>query len=286
MNFPRLVACSLALALAACDPALDADVAADPPGPPATLANDPVRITLPIGGVNLRTDSSEVVSVTRGDFALVDLLRFDGLSRFSLLSNRKVDVGNYRSVELLLDAEGAEVETLGGGAPLPIDLSTTARLAPVTFSIKDEDRESLTVTLDLRLSLALRANNRYLLDPVLRAVRNQGAAEISGTVRSALLTDPGCARGAAVYLFAGASITPDERDGADAEPLATTPVTRTSNADAGNYILALLPAGSYTLALTCGGDREDGIDAASEPIEFVGADNIELDEGETADFDF
>lgn len=285
MSALRLAVCGLALALAACDPAFDADIAADPPGPPATLASDPVRISLPIEGLSLRTDGNEAVSVTRGDPALVDLLRFDGLSTFSLLSNRKVDDGNYRSVELLLDAEGAEVETLAGGS-LPIDLGSTARLAPVTFSIKDEDRESLTVTLDLRLSLALRDNARYQLDPALRAVRNGDAAEISGTVRAALLTDPGCTRGAAVYLFAGANITPDERDGAGVEPFATAPVTRISNAGQGTYSLRLLPAGTYTLALTCDGDREDGIDAASETIEFVEGDDVELDEGETAVFNF
>lgn len=268
--------------LVGCEPAFDADVAAAPTGPTATLAGDPVRVTLPLQGVILRTEGGEQRRITRGDPALTDLLRFDGQSVFSLLSNRKIEDGTYRGVQLLIDADDAEVETLEGGL-LPIDLSATPPFVPVSFSIKEDsnERESLTLVLDLRLSLALRNDERYQFDPVLRAVRNGEEAEISGTVASSLLTDPGCARGAAVYLFEGAGVEPDERDGAGVEPYATTPVQSVTGGTP-QYRLGFLPAGAYTLALTCDGDREDGIDAASEALEFGPALDIDLDEGETA----
>lgn len=277
----RIALCGLAALLAACEPAFDADVAADPPGPTATRAGDPVRVTLPLEGVSLRTEGGELQSIRRGDTALTDLLRFDGQSVFSLLSNRKIDEGVYRGVQLLIDPEDAEVETLDGGL-LPIELSTSPPFAPVEFSIKDDsdDRESLTLVIDLRLSLALRNDEHYQFDPVLRAVRRGDGAEISGTVSSTLLTDPGCVRGAAVYLFEGKGKEPDERDGAGVEPYATAPVIQISGSTA-IYTLGFLPAGSYTLALTCDGDREDGIDAAAETIEFGEGIDIELDEGET-----
>lgn len=268
--------------LVGCEPAFDADVAAAPTGPTATLAGDPVRVTLPLQGVILRTEGGEQRRITRGDPTLTDLLRFDGQSVFSLLSNRKIEDGTYRGVQLLIDADDAEVETLEGGL-LPIDLSATPPFVPVSFSIKEDsnERESLTLVLDLRLSLALRNDERYQFDPVLRAVRNGEEAEISGTVASSLLTDPGCARGAAVYLFEGAGVEPDERDGAGVEPYATTPVQSVTGGTP-QYRLGFLPAGAYTLALTCDGDREDGIDAASEALEFGPALDIDLDEGETA----
>lgn len=276
----RSATCGFALLLAACDPAFDADVAADPPSDPATLADDPMRVILPLEGINLRTEDGEVRRITRGDPALVDLIRFDGQSVFSLLSNRKIREGRYRGVQLLIDAQDAEVQTLAGGV-FPIDLSATPPFVPVSFSIKDDDRESLTLALDLRLSLARRGDDRYQFDPVLRAVRNGDAAQISGTVADTLLSDAACVRGAAIYLFEGAGVEPDERDGAGVEPFATTPVTQSFGSNA-SYTLRFLPAGDYTLALTCDGEREDGIDAASDDITFGDGIDIELDQGERA----
>lgn len=267
--------------LAGCEPAFDVDVAAAPPGPTATLAGDPVRISLPLKGVILRTEGGEQRRITRGDPALTDLLRFDGQSVFSLLSNRKIDDGRYRGVQLQIDADNAEVETLDGGL-LPIDFSASPPFVPVAFSVKADsnERESLTLVVDLRLSLALRNDQRYQFDPVLRAVRNGDGAEISGTVAATLLTNPGCARGAAVYLFEGQGIEPDERDGVGVEPYATTPVLQSAGSTP-RYRLRFLPAGAYTLALTCDGDREDGLDAAAEALEFGAGIDINLDESET-----
>lgn len=284
----RVPLVALTALLAACEPAFDVDVAADPPAETLLLADQAVRVTLPLKGVVLRKADASTRSISR-DAVPVDLLRFDGETVFSLLSSEKVD-GDYQAVSLDIDDSDfdAELETQSGGI-FPTDLPDSLPYTPLEFSIdKDSnDRVSLTLALDLRLSLDLNPDtDRYRLDPVLRAVRSGDGASVSGLVASALLPALDCDVGAAVYAYAGDDVEPDERDGAAAEPYATAPVLHDSGDSQGRYTLRNLPAGLYTLSLTCDGEREDGLDAADPLMEFGDGLNIELDDGESLSLDF
>lgn len=274
----RLMLLLSSLTLAACDTTLDVDVAADP-------ADGFSRITLPLDGVVLQRSDSTENNVRRSDVADVNLLQFDGTTRFDLVSGAEIDEGDYRGARLLLgDDDGELVRSVGGGT-FPIDIATSPGFAEVDFSINEDERSTLTLALDLRLSLALRDGNRYLLSPVLRAVRGDGA-DVSGFVAAALLAADACDVGAAIYLYPGEDVEPQERDGSGTDPLATAPVRFDNSRNQFRYSLRFLPEGSYTLALTCDGEREDGIDAADPDLIFGNSFNLDLDASESATLNF
>lgn len=273
MKNPIALLLCTALGLSACESSLDVDLAADP-------LDNATRVVLPLNGVVLRKAEGEERRVASNDTADVDLLQFDGNTLFGLISNGDVKDGEYRGVRLLVDQDG--FLDRANGTRIPIDLDANPPFADVAFSIDEDDGDNivLLLALDLRLSLSETSNNRFLLRPVLRAVRSGDDAELRGSVASALLSDSACNFGAAVYAFRHASadenVEPDERDGVGVEPYATAPVLSDRS-----YRLQILPAGTYTLALTCDGEREDGFDAASPDMSFSNEREVDLDENES-----
>jgi hypothetical protein len=113
-----------------------------------------------------------------------------------------------------------------------------------------------TIDFDLRQSILPPAvpGAPYLLDPVLRLVNTFEAGMIRGVVAAATAGAPGCVP--VVYAFAGSSITPDDIDRIAPEP----PTEGTARLDPASgeyrYVLAHMPPGQYTIALTCQGDLD------------------------------
>lgn len=269
-----LVRLGLALALpalSACESAFDVSLSADPP-------DTEQRVTLPLDGLTLRRTDGQVIALDFDDPIAVDLLQFDFDRPYGLIVNRSVDEGDYNGLQLRLDGEGAELQALDGGV-FPIETTTTSGFAPLAFRIEDDRNIALELALDLRLSLARLNDDRYRLRPVLRAIRAGEGAILQGEVSPLLLAGPDCGLGAAVYLFEGPDVEPDERDGVAAEPYATAPV-QIQQAPA-FYRIGVLPAGTYTVALTCDGEFEDGADLADPTLDFVGTPvNVELRAGQ------
>ncbi len=63
---------------------------------------------------------------------------------------------------------------------------------------------------------------------------------------------------AARFIYSkGSDITPDDIDGSGVEPFATAPVFTATTGGGFFYSLRYLPAGDYTLAVSCSGNDED-----------------------------
>ena len=71
-----------------------------------------------------------------------------------------------------------------------------------------------------------------------------------------------------MYIFAGSNVTPDDIDGAAADPVATAPVEQNAT---GDYVYrTLLPAGIYTVAFTChAGNDDPEVDDSGTPREIA-----------------
>jgi hypothetical protein len=131
--------------------------------------------------------------------------------------------------------------------------------------------------LDLRQSLSFdEANDRYTLVPSLRAVRTEDAARIEGSVAVTCPVGTVLSERGAIYLYLGRNAQPDDLDGAEAEPFATTGVTESGTVGF-RYALRYLPAGDYTLAFTCQGDEE--VPGSDEDLDFLNAENVAIDAG-------
>lgn len=280
---PRHALPVLALLLAACEPAFDVDVVANAPvdGASVTLRLDGVDLGLRDGGSEARTRS------TTGEYRFQ---RDRTALPADLLSNSDIGGGEYDGVRLrFADDEGSVTRI--GVADETIEIGT-ANEAPVAFVIDEDedDRVSLVVALDLVLSLRENVDEPgYTLDPLIRAMERNDAASVGGTIAPALLTDPSCAligARAAVYAFEGADVTPDERDGDASEPLAVSELTD-QGAGPASYTLDYLPPGTYTLALTCEAQLENGALPAADDadLDFLASGELTLDPAETGRLD-
>jgi hypothetical protein len=102
----------------------------------------------------------------------------------------------------------------------------------------------------------------FMLRPAFRVVDMTQYGTLTGTVAAAKAEDASCLAddgddlgvGNAIYVFAGAGITPDDIDGIDPDPVATIEVGQNGT----DYVFrTLLSPGSYTLAFTCQAGMDD-----------------------------
>ena len=93
-----------------------------------------------------------------------------------------------------------------------------------------------------------------------------GNASLSGAVDSSYVDRFGTNK---IYVFAG-TVTPDDIDGAAAEPVTTLAVNQDANACTFGYAGGALPAGTYTIAFTQ--DAGADVPGQSDTLSFVGTD--------------
>lgn len=266
-----LSAIALMLCLAGCDARFTADLGTDRPADP-----DITRVQANVLGLDFRRDDGTTATLEFRRGELVDLIDLADGEPLRLFTDEELPAGRYTGVRLLFDEdEDRNVVTVGNDefALLLAD----GEYAAVDFLVEEEERsqEKLTLMLDLRQSLSFDASSdQYTLKPRLRAVRTDDAARIEGTVTVVCPVGTILATGGAVYLYEGADVRPDDLDGAGAEPFATTRVVD-PDLTGPRYSLRFLPAGEFTLALTCRGDEDVlGID---NDLAFRNVANVRVD---------
>jgi hypothetical protein len=242
------------------------------------------QVVVPLLGVEFRKSDGGTERLELTDAELIDLLdTLDGNS-LRLFTDEELPTGDYNGVRLLFDEQATDdgnvIDSAGSERPLAF---TSGDYAEISFSVDEEEssNESLTLTLDLRLSLSVNDADEYTLDPVLRSVPTEQASELQGIVTGSCAAQATSVN-AAVYLFQGQDVTPDDRDNQDIEPYATAPVLLTS-ASGASYSIRSLPTGTYTVALACDGDEEDP--TTDDELDFRGSTNIEIGESETVQQD-
>jgi hypothetical protein len=268
------VVAALGLLLGGCDTRFTADLGTDPP---ADAAISGVQVNLL--GLDLRKSDGTTATLEFRAGELVDLLDLRDGDPLRLFTDEELPVGTYTGVRLLFDEDEDENAVTTGDGEFPMLLADGA-FATVDFTVEDEqrDRETLTLMLDLRQSLSFdEANGEYTLTPRLRAVPTDAAARIEGDVVVACPAGTSLVAGGAIYLFSGTDVQPDDLDGANAEPFATTGVISSGTAGF-RYTLRFLPAGDYTLALTCKGN--DDVVGVENDLGFRNVSDVQLDDGD------
>lgn len=267
-----------------------------------------VELLVAQGGVARRIEFSPAASV--------DLLAQQGGLQFLLLDGRDVEARTYSEIRLIvadqtnsscnaaqanpdhpsyITIDGVDYPLIiPGGGSSGLELS-----GPIEV-VEGQDAR-YTVDFDLRKSIVERGSTGcYNLKPKLRLVETAESGILSGSVDDALLADDDCTadpvtgEGAAVYVFAGSNVDPDDDDNDDEgednggpDPVSTAllvPVTQGGNTVSFNYAAGFLPPGNYTVALSC----EAGDDApdSDDDIEFQSTGNATIVSGQTTDFDF
>jgi len=233
-----------------------------------------------LSGLEFRTSGGGTETFTFDEAERIDLLTFVNGTPVRLLTDEDLPEGTYTGVRLVFDEADTDGAYVIDGVGAQRELTVTnGDYAEMDFTVEEGESssEELTLTLDLRMSLSVNENNEYSLQPVLRSIRTDEAGDLEGVVSAACPTEDADTTQAAVYLFEGADITPDDIGGQGDEPYATASVVL----DGGgfNYVLTYLAAGTYTLAFTCDGIEDDP--ATDDDLNFRATATVEIDEGET-----
>jgi hypothetical protein len=266
-----LLIAALGLVLAGCDVRFTADLGTDAPADP-----DVSSVEANVLGLDFRRDDGTRVTLEFRSGEFVDLIVLQDGDPLRLFTDEELPAGRYTGVRLLFDEDESDNAVRANNDEFPL-LLADGEFAAVDFLVEDEERgqEKLTLVLDLRQSLSFdEARAEYTLTPRLRAIRTDDAARIEGTVTVACPAGTTLATGGAIYLFSGADVQPDDLDGAGVEPLATTRVVDAVIARP-RYALRFLPAGDYTLALTCKGNED--VLAVDDDLAFRNIANVQVD---------
>ena len=267
-----------ALLLAGCDGRFSADLAVDAPADPAIT-----QVQASVLGLAFQKSTGETENFEFRRSEPIDLVSLLAGTPMQLFKSERLSAGQYTGVRLLIDGDADLTVTNSIGGVFPARL-VDGPFAAVDFTVEDQkgSSESLTVTLDLRQSLTFNdVDGEYTLTPTIRAVRTGDAAEITGVVNVACPSNVPLTTAAAVYIFAGADVLPDDIGGAGVEPYATSRVDLSTGVF--TYLVRFVPPGDYTLAVTCTGDLDQP--DADDAIEFVATQNIRLEAGQTLQLD-
>lgn len=278
----RLLLCPLVLMLAACEAELDADLAAD-----GDLA-DAASVVLSISGVQVLDDSGELYDLTSSADEEIDLLDYLDGGSLELVSGGNLPEGHYTGIRLTFNDSGSYIEQSDGGQ-VPIDVEQASSFADLDLEMSEDSSEKLLLALDLHFSLSDRISTTgtYLLNPQLRAMIADQTSSISGSVEDALVESTDCrqgrtlTRGVMVYAYEGANVTPGDFYLGNFGPLVSAPVIEDADASGYSYNLPYLPAGTYTLALTCDADSDDPLTRETLEYPIVTSVSIDADEAET-----
>lgn len=236
----------------------------------------------------------------------IDLLSLQGTDSELLVNGESVPVGTYEQVRLIVDAPApscnnpappfASFITIDGVQnPLVVPSGNTSGLkvrGPLT--VAQGGATAYTVDFDLRKAIAERGNTGcFNLRPVLRVVDNAEVGTLTGTVDGDLLSQSSCTadtvsgEGAAVYLYNGADVTPDDAFGDAPEALLTTALLSPLDDGSGDfsYTVGFLLAGDYTAAFTC--QASDDAPETNDAVEFDPVANVSIvvDTETTQDFE-
>jgi hypothetical protein len=216
----------------------------------------------------------------------IDLLALTGGTAELLLDGYVLSAGTYEWLRLKVNAsQGGDPADdsfiVIGGTPYELRIPSGAQTGlklnrPIT--IPADGTASFTIDFDLRKSVHARSGDVYMLRPTLRLVDNSTVGALSGSVDTTTIAAE-CVGGdaAAVYVFEGAGVTPDDVDGIDPDPIATANVDWAA-ADY-EYTVAFLEAGIYTAAFTCDAGLDDP--ALNDALSFVGTTTVTITAGQT-----
>jgi hypothetical protein len=219
------------------------------------------EVVLDITHVALLTSGGDIVRLALDDPGPLDLLAFRNGETVRLVRERQIAPERFVGVALDFASSGSFV-TLADGSEVAIDTPASRTFADIDLTVDDWESELLLVDLNLRFSLVDTGTGSYDLVPMVRAVRPDISGTVIGSVATATVESVGCldgrpaGTGVAVYAFEGSGVTPADYVG-QAGLIAADDVEFDASLGQWRYQLHFLPAGDYTLALTCQADDDD-----------------------------
>lgn len=219
------------------------------------------EVVLDITHVALQTADGDIVRFALEDPGPVDVLALRNGATFRLVRERTIDPDRFVGLALDFAATGS-FATRDDGGEVTINPPAARVFADLDLTVGEGESERLVLDLNLRFSLVDNGSGTYDLAPVVRAVRPFETGTVTGVVAATFVESTGCqagraaGTGVAVYAFEGTGVTPNDYTG-QANLIDADDVELDLASSEYRYDLHFLPAGDYTLALTCQADADD-----------------------------
>ncbi|MEJ2361353.1 MAG: DUF4382 domain-containing protein [Gammaproteobacteria bacterium] len=196
----------------------------------------------------------------------IDLLKFQG-GQWTGLFDATVTAGHYSWIRLGIDQSKSyiQINDTKYGLTCP-SCDNTGYKINTSFNVAKDATLTMMLDFDLRKSITdpNGSNPDYILRPTVRLVDAAASGSISGSVDGTLLS----------------SLLPSS-GGMCSNPVTTANVTGTGPY---TYTAAFLPAGDYTLAVTCMASSDSA--ATKETLSFSYTQNATVAAGATTTLDF
>jgi hypothetical protein len=233
-------------------------------------------------GVELKPTDGAAFSVDFATPKSIDLLALQGGKTTSLFENQTVPAGHYDWLRLKVytdpsanDASYAMIDGAMHNLTIPSGAETGLKLVR-GFTIAQGGTTGFVIDFDVRKSMVMQMGNggRYMLKPALRMMDEMEVGTVAGTVHLAALAEAQLGAGvpvtdchAGLYLFKGATATPDDfdrdlttEDDGGSDPIWLQPIANDGVVTDVDFSIPFVEAGvSYTVAATCDFDK-DGMD--------------------------
>lgn len=258
-----------------------------------SIADAPVddadAVVIEISGVEFQRVDGSSKTVTFSAPKQIDLLNYTNGDSASLLAGEFLDVGEYSSLRLIVDAEAGVRDSYitVNGAEFELNIPVDA-LSGLTinraFKMTRAKTSSLTIDFDLRKSVLNPQSGKtdYQLRPTLRWVENDNQGTLKGVVDPAVIANEcGVGDKAAVYVYSADTNQPDDVDGSTLDPI-TTAMVKQDGVNA--YTAAFLEAGSYVAAFTCDAAKDQP--DTNDDVVFSRKASVSISAGEITTHDF
>ena len=208
------------------------------------------------------TDIPVIDPVTKLLGRSIDLMQLQG-DKSLVLFDTELESGNYSWMRLDVDFDPDKTYINVAGqqhALRCISCQNNGYKLNRSYKVEKDSVMAYTVDFDLQKSITL-DNKNYHLRPTLRVVETAAAGHLGGDVDETLIASLGGESGCIVYVYDGTDTIandiylPEGLDVPDSHhnPVATALVEVTTH----TYTAGYLPAGNYTVALTCDGENDD-----------------------------
>lgn len=220
----------------------------------------------------------------------IDLLQLQG-GMWTGLFNEQVTAGHYSWIRLKLDLSQSYIQIAGQQHALRCtSCIQSGFLLNRSFTVEADGTMALMLDFDLRKSVTdPSSGSDYILRPTVRIVETAASGDIQGEITPGLITSLGGYSGCAVYAFMGNGAQLDDVyipvnvpvPASQNNPVSTARVVYENSTY--QYVLSFLPAGDYTVALTCDADLDSA--ATDDTLTFSDSINVPVVAGATSNGD-
>jgi len=255
-----------------------------------TKVDEAQAVVLHYTQVTIHGDHGDIVVPVHDPFTgdpgrSINLLDFTN-GDSTMLFEHTLPAGHYSWMRLDVDFDPTQsyIEIDGGMHQLHCtSCQNNGVLLNHSFMIDADQTTAFTLDFDLRSSITM-ASGMHYIRPTVRVVDTAASGAIAGSVDPTLIASLGSdGTGCAVYVFDGENATLDDiympmggmMSGMHHNPVITAMV----DPDTLTYTAGFMPAGPYTVALTC--DAMMDITDIDDTLMFTGATNAPVTAGHT-----